>query len=411
MKRTISLRLISALLIFILTFSLVSCEKNAKKTDYNPNYRLEVIKEEITYSESFIENIRDRFVNLSALLVEEYQEITLNAQQKQEISESFTKTVLPIIYRIRIYEDELDAVLSALEQALSKNGDISPFNLYETLLYNLGSKRSGILLFEISLMIIGDKEKTARERYEQYGYQRYLDEAEKQSALKSALGKMGEERFTDAFFATSFIFSTLFNLNEKTEENAFLLEDAELLFLLERQSEIFTENCPLDSEWQTIGKLIDELIPINSSNLNYATLYALKNDGYFARLARVMPSVISLYASLTENLKGDGLFSLEAESSENREALILTLVKSENEIRNLDSMLSQYAKVNSDRVKNAVESNTDRQKLQEFLDSYSAIDCEALISALKEEESPDANELLISYLYGFSPYIAYVLFR
>lgn len=414
MKKSIITRLLSALLIFIFIFSLVSCNSGKNEITYDKDRHLEVIEEEVVYSESFIENANIRFTNLIVLITESYLNINLKDAQKQSISENFTKTLLPILYRIKIQEDELLRLLSSAEENITKNEVISPFALYESALYNLGSRRSGMLFFEISLMTVKDKEATARERYEQYGYKSYLEDAQRCAALAASLSALGEEKFVDAISAAAFISSTAFSLNQKTEENAFLLEDAELLFLLDRQAKIFNENTLTDAEWQTVGALINELIPVNSSGLKYATLYALKNDGYFNNLPKVMPYFLSLYASVAESLKEDARFSLEGESEENRKAIISAFLKSESDIRALDSALTQYAKTDSKRLETAVTANADIEALNAFINTYEPIDCEELLSFTKEaleDESYDMESLFISYLSGFSPYIAFVLFN
>ena len=413
MKKSAFTRLLSALLIFIFIFSLVSCNGGENEIKYDPDRHLEIIKEDVTYSDAFIENANRRFTNIAVIIAEAYLDINLNDTQKQSISENFNTTLLPILYRIRIYEDELERLLSSAEENITKTEIISPFSLYESALYSIGSKRSGILFLEISLMIIKNKETTARERYEQYGSERYLKDAEKYAALTASLTEMGEEKFINAFSAATFITSTAFSLNIKTEENAFLLEDAELLFLLDRQAKIFNENTLTDAEWQIIGALINELIPINATGLSYATLYALKNDGYFKSLTRIMPSALSLYASAAASLKEDAKFSLEAEERENEKAIISALLKSENEIRALDKALTDYAKTNSERLKAAVLANADQEAIEAFIKTYEPIGCDALLSILKEaEENENAitEDIFISYLTGFSPYIAFVLF-
>ncbi len=417
MKKSTAARLLSALLIFILAFSLFSCENGENEIPYNENLRLEIAEEEVIYSEELILNINSRFTNLAALITEAYLDIKLKDTQKQSISENFNKTILPVFYRVKIYEDEIENILSAAEEAITENGIASPHLLYESILYNLGSRKSGMLFFEISLMIVKNKEETALERYEKYGYSSYLADAERCSALMASLTEIGEEKFVEAFSAAAFITSTIFSINLKTEENAFMLEDAELLYLLERQAEIFNESSLTDSEWQTVGALITELIPKDASGITLATLYALKNDGYFNNFARVMPQVLSLYASVAKALNDEALFSLEAEDTENKKAILSAVLKSENDVKALDAALMQYAKTNSERLKNAVIANADSQALETFFNTYEPISSDMLISSLKELsekesiETSQIKDLFISYLSGFSPYIAFVIFN
>ena len=151
MKKNVMQKLLSALLIFIFIFSMTSCESGEEPIAYDENISLEIIEENVTYSESFIENANSRFANLMIKITEAYLDINLKETQKQSISENFTTTVLPILYRIKIYEDELDSLLYAAEESITDAAVISPLSLYESALYTIGSRRSGILFFEISL--------------------------------------------------------------------------------------------------------------------------------------------------------------------------------------------------------------------------------------------------------------------
>lgn len=414
MKKKRITRLLCALLIFLLLFSLLSCQSREGKVTYKENSHFEIVSEEITYSESFMEHANTRFTNLATIATEAYFDIHITETQKQHISESFTTTFLPIFYRIKIYEEELDRMLSAAEENIGADKVLSPLALYESALYNLGSRRSGMLFFELSLITVKDKEETARRRYLQYGEKRYLEDAERCAQLIASLSDMGEDRFIEALSATALITSTAFSLNRKNEENAFLLEDAELLYLLDRQAKGFLETCPTDAEWQTVGALINELIPLNASNLPYATMYALKNEGYFHHATRIMPSVLSLYASVAASLKEAATFSLNGEKAENTKAILSALKHSEQELRALDASLILYAKTDSERLKHAVEANAEQEELKSFLNAYTPIDCDQLLSTIRqasENEETALTSAVISYVAGVSPYLAFVLFH
>jgi len=353
MKKKIIGKALYTLLIFIFLLALASCDRNNNEITYDENQRLEIEKEPIKYSDDFIEKANLRFTKSIVSLTESHLEMQLSDTQKKSISEQFSTTLIPIFYRIRIYEKELDLLLTGIEEYINKDNESgSPlYILYEQCLYTIGSERSGMLVYDLCLKKIEDKAKTAEARYEAYGYSWYLEEADRCNMISSELKDMGEKKFVNALTMTAFIASTASNIRAETNENAFLLTDAELLFILDRQGTLFESQCPSDSEWQTLGALITELIPTRSSDLGTATVYALKNDAYFNSLMRVMPDVFSLYASVAKTLKEDALFSLEGTPEEQNKAILLALVASEAKIRELDTALSTYAKTDSERLK------------------------------------------------------------
>lgn len=418
MKKKIITKLLCALFLFIFVLFPVSCTDNNNEITYDENQRLEIIKEPIKYSDDFIEKANHRFTKSIVSLTESHLNLQLSDTQKKNISEQFNTTLIPIFYRIRIYEKELDLLLTGIEEHINTEKEsAAPLSmLYEQCLYTIGSERSGMLVYDLCLKKMEDKAKTAETRYEAYGYPWYLEERERCNNISSALKEMGEAKFVNALTMTAFIASTASNIKTETNENAFLLTDAELLFLLDRQGTLFESQCPTDSEWQTIGALITELIPARSSDLGTATVYALKNDAYFNSMMRVMPDVFSLYASVAKTLKEDALFSLEGTPEEQSKAILLALLASEAKIRELDTALITYAKTDSERLKNAVAAYADPDELELFKNTYKPISADELIAALKGaseniSQAPEIYELAVSYFSSLSPELAFVLFK
>jgi len=418
MKKKIIGKALYTLLIFIFLLALASCDRNNNEITYDENQRLEIEKEPIKYSDDFIEKANLRFTKSIVSLTESHLEMQLSDTQKKSISEQFSTTLIPIFYRIRIYEKELDLLLTGIEEYINKDNESgSPlYILYEQCLYTIGSERSGMLVYDLCLKKIEDKAKTAEARYEAYGYSWYLEEADRCNMISSELKDMGEKKFVNALTMTAFIASTASNIRAETNENAFLLTDAELLFILDRQGTLFESQCPSDSEWQTLGALITELIPTRSSDLGTATVYALKNDAYFNSLMRVMPDVFSLYASVAKTLKEDALFSLEGTPEEQNKAILLALVASEAKIRELDTALSTYAKTDSERLRNTVAAYTAPGELEAFKNTYEPISADELIAALKSAsenigQAPEMHSLAVSYFASLSPELAFVLFK
>ena len=201
------------------------------------------------------------------------------------------------------------------------------------------------------------------------------------------------------------------------EESALTLSDAELLFILEHQGEIFLKSASDEESWNTIGRLITELIPkLNFTDVTVlSVLYALKQDAYFNSLTQTMPYLFKLYASFTKNLKNEAKFSLSSTKEENDRAICSALLSSGTELKNFYDALHTYGSTDSARLRAAVEASADKTTLDCFLNSHAPLTYEELLYELEscaaaDSDAKSSQELLIGVTYSVSPYISFILF-
>ena len=170
-------------------------------------------------------------------------------------------------------------------------------------------------------------------------------------------------------------------------------------------------------EAKLIGELITEMIPVATSNLRASTLYALKNDAYFNSAFKAMPKAINLYAAAATALKDDGIYSLSGTKEENERALLLAILASEKEIRELDTALNAYAKADTARLKDSVELYAGAEDIASFKEKYEPISCDELIIAVNNalnndtKDKENLNDLTVSYLSSISLYLSFVIFN
>ena len=436
MKKYKIFKIAGILLLFILSFSLLSCD-DKKEIEYDENIRIEITKEHAEYDVDDLTDANVRFTKAAASLTEAYAGIDLKDKDMREISDKFNEKILPMLYRVKIYKEELDTILSEIEKFASSeniqsNTEPLLLSIYEICLYVLGTERSGHLTYELSLELLNNRKVTALERFDKYGMSFYKIDASRCAMLYEDLEGLGQTKFTDALFMTSIVFSTAKSILNDAGESAFLFTDEELLFILEKQGESLKERCLSEDEWQIFGGLISEFIPKNSSDLNSATLYALKNfkfetdadielpEGYyknlyFASAIRIMPKVISLFADTSKSLREENSFSLEGDTEEKLLALCSALMANEGGLRELDMALNTCAKLGENDLKTPIGSNSDTEELNGFMESYTALSCEGLIDAIEgfknkgEISYETLIDALVSYVFGLSPYLAFVL--
>ena len=407
-----------ALLALLILLSCVSCTKtNGSTPDYDEDQGLDIIPESITYSDEFIANANVRFANISCSLIESYIGAPLDDKQKQSVSYEFKKTVIPMTYRVRIYEDELDAILSSFEAYIEDDGNEawSMLDLYERCLTEIGSTRSGKLTYEISLFIVERKEKNSREKYEEYQYDWYLEDAERCCALFDSLELMGEEKFVSIISMTSFL-TSLTRTERPNGESAFELTDADLLSILDHQGDLFLSQELSEDDFSTFGALIQELIPKKGDTLEASLLYVLKNNGYFPKALKAMPSIISLYAATAKRLNAEGKLKIDGDEDENARALASALLFSADSIYTLNDDLLEHAATASNSEKDAINALA-KEEFASFTENTPAIDVKNLMDSLDEISKDNSlhpaeklHDSIQSYLFGIAPFITFVFY-
>ena len=136
-------RIVCALLTLALTFSMVGCGDDKGESDYDPDQRLEVIVEPIEYSDEFIKKAEERFTSVTLKFLDAYYGVSPDDEQKGKIKAAFKEAALPMLYEVRIYENELDGLFTKVENYLASTEDSDTLSaiasVYEQALHILGS--------------------------------------------------------------------------------------------------------------------------------------------------------------------------------------------------------------------------------------------------------------------------------
>ena len=91
------------------------------------------------------------------------------------------------------------------------------------------------------------------------------------------------------------------------------------------------------------------------------------------------------------------------------------LSQCEKSITALDLALTEFAKLGESDLKMPISTRSDPEVLAEFMNTYSKIECSDLIDTVNEIKSgadisgATLENLLISYAFGLSPYLSFVL--
>lgn len=425
MKR--SIKAVSIFLLIATLMSATSC--TGREEEYDDSIRVEIVRDDIVYSEEYIKNVNDRFTKVVIPLVEELVGVTLNDGHKRELAAQFRLNVIPMMYRIRIYEEELDRVLSSLEEYSAKDKRTSLLHaIYTSAIYTLGKERAGKLTFGVSGLILTRRAEGERENYERYGSSRYLKEAERLEAMAAQLAEMGEDRFSEAMSIFTAIASaaTTPSIGDG-EADGFILGYSDLIYVLEYRAEQFRRSGVTEDEWSLLGSLFAELIPKRTDTPEAHMLYELKKTvypsvggeatvSYFTTAARVMPAVTELYSALAKELKYIDPAALYADADTQALALAGALVGCEDELSVLSVALITYAKTDTENQRSVVAARYDGESIAQFKATYAPLSYGEYLDALTElserESAEGAAERLghitLSYLISIAPEVAAV---
>ena len=399
---------ISTLLIFTSLIGCSSCQEIVY--EYDDTRHVEIIHDitsnSVSYNDEYLINAEERYVGIVNALYEHYSGVRPDVYQDSKIRAQFKLNIIPMLYRIKIYEDELDEVFTNAETHID-NDNIPPLYtlFYDCALEVLGAKRCGQLFYGSSLLILSSKEETAREKYEKYGLSSYNEDAIRYREIKSRLEEMGEERFTESMEIFTSLISLGTRIKESDENGALHLDEASILYVIKYRTKIFMQSDITDDEWSLIGDIFTEILPARSSGFKLSMLYEIKKARYLPDAFRAMPEIIALYASLASSLLEIEDVSFKLSEDEQSGILAKALLDSEDEVYALSLALEENARSDNESQRSLIVKHFGK----ETLDRYTAISYEELMLGISEianeGDSEALSELWISYLYGIAPYL------
>ena len=403
MKKCIK-KAVSALLILSFILGASSCREIEE--EYDESLRVEIIPDSVVYTDEYLAAAEEQFVSIACVLLEHYSGTSLSVYQKSRVRAQFKLNVIPMLYRIKIYESELEEIFSEVEGYI-QNEEIPPIYtlIYDCALETLGSHRCSQLFYGASLLIINAKIEKARESFDKHGLVWYEEEAMRCEGIKAGLTEMGEARFAE----TMGIFTSLATLGTSirvSDETGVLhLNEASILYVMRYRTNEFMKSNISEDEWSLLGSLFTELIPARSLSFKSSMLYEVKKASYLPEAMKAMPKVIALYASMANEISKIPVVNFKMTADEQAALLAKLLTECEDELYTLSLALSEHAASNVESQRTLISKHFGK----EIFDSYSAISYEEFFSGLQEIEkkgdSAALYELTVSYLYGIAPYL------
>ena len=395
---------LSALLVLSFILSASSCREIEE--EYDESLHVEIIPDSVVYTDEYLSAAEERFASIAYALLEHYSGTSLSVYQKSRVRAQFKLNVIPMLYRIKIYKNELETIFTEVE-AYIQNEEIPPIYtlIYDCALETLGAHRCAQLFYGASLLIIDAKIEKARESFDNHGLPWYEEDAVRCEGIKAGLTDMGEGRFVETMGIFTSIASLGLSLNKSEDKGVLNLDEASILYVIRYRTKEFMKSNVSEDEWSLLGSLFTELIPARSLSFKSSMLYEIKKDSYLPEAMKAMPEIISLYASMANALSKIPEASFDMTEDEQVALLAKVLISSEDELYSLSLALTEHAQSNVESQRTLISKHFGK----EVFDGYSAISYDELALGLREiEKSGDSAalyDLTVSYLYGIAPYL------
>ena len=379
------------------------------------------------YSEEFLADILPRTADLCGGLVRLVEGAVLGETQKQELTDSLSESVFPMLLEIPVYDTELEQLLTEAEalcaeaESSQKDWAFLFLQLYQNMQRVLDASRAGAIAYRSTGLWLDSQIAVCEERYEKYGNDWDLEDAEAFRDLRNRVTEqIGEPSFTSMTEMLMFMLSAASGAfpTEETLEG-FDVSDGDLLIILQKQAKIFEESCVTETQWAIFGELFAHWIPVSDGSLGREELSALKKNQYFANAFCAMPDLLALYSNAASVLTAEDLNALrQGEASVRASTLCRALLSCEAQARAAANGLRAHCSIASDAEAKVVQKAGLSEMYADFCETYTVAEFEALWNAVRkcaESASAENMEALkqqgIGYLRGVAPYLTFILYH
>lgn len=351
---------------------------------------------------------------------------TLDEEQLQRLALQLEEQLLPRLEALSVHSYELTALLEKGERICTmaeESGEAGALSLflqfYQAGLSVLSSQTLGGILFSATEWYLSRKTQQCRERYETYGYQWYLEDANRYDALRTQLcSTLGEEAFAQMTAMAVFALSLGGGAVQKEEGSLYALSDEELTVLLRRQADYFCSAALSGEMWSVAAQIYTALFSPQGNTPTAAVLSALFRSGYGAQVAQCMPTFLELYRAVAQSITPQQLAVLRNGGTDALPVVARLLCDTSAEVLTAEQQLELYGYSQSKEEESALHAAGLWEEYQQYLQDTPTVRASELLEsaeAFAAEPSPanrsaflrDAQQSLRTYL----PCLSFVLSR
>ena len=420
MKKRLFLRAVCFLLALLMLTGLASCAKTPQPSAPT-GQRLEVERDDVQYGADFVQESAARIAQLTARFLFLSNGMQLSDANLQIIRERASSELLPACMRARLYPEELSAILSLAEEYCDslESNDLAPAarfaalcSFYARSVTAVGSERAGRLLYESTSLYLNAQTALCEQRYRDYGYAWYLEDAERYRAKVEMLQEsIGAENFSHAVQVLLFVGSLAAGIAPNSAELS-LLYDAELLLILRRQSGHFATLTLTGEQWAFMAELLSDAVPDKRDRVWSAELAVLFSQGRVDKMAATLPRLLTLYDAFTNALDEQDLAMMR--EGEATLAVCRVLAQCKQPLAELLQEFYSAASGASAQELAALSALGQRDAIEQFIVEHPAVTTDELIGAIESIAlgitAPEELEgLLCGWLCGAAPYMTFAI--
>ena len=420
MKKSAFLRAVCFLLALLMLTGLASCAKTPQPSA-PAGQRLEVERDAVQYGADFVQESAARIAQLTARFLFLSNGMQLGDANLQSIRDRAASELLPACMRASLYPEELAAILDlAQEYCASLEADeltpaarLAAFcSFYAHSVTAVGSERAGRLLYESTSLYLNGQIALYEQRYRDYGYAWYLEDAERYRAKVEMLqSSIGAENFSHAVQVLLFLGSLTAGLAPNSAELS-LLYDAELLLILRRQSGHFAGLTLTGEQWAFMAELLSDAVPDKRDRVWSAELAVLFSEGRVGKMAATLPRLLTLYDAFTNALDGqDRALMREGDSTV---VVCRVLAQCKQPLADFLQELYDAASGASAKELSALSALGQRDAIEQFIVEHPAVTTDELIGAIESIAlgaiaPEELDGLLCGWLCGAAPYMTFAI--
>lgn len=374
--------------------------------------RLTVTVLPVSYTEDEIGTACVRLADAVRIVCYAREKLVLSDGQLESVKTYVRDRILPALCGEGIVADELDALCTVCERYADamQNGEETGLleqlcGVYRDTVEILGNERAGAVLYTALLCKLEYEIAVCEDRYANYGYEWYREDAERFSAQKRSLTEtLGKEDFAVICGFFFFAFTAITTLSEDGASlGDGIFTDAEILALMRRQSCYFAGRELTDEQWRAAVELLfahclnEAALPDSLTAAQSGVLKALQRDEeYGTRVGLVMPSALRLYASVCNSLTDADIERMRTGDEVTRTATLAGALASDREgfLAFAEDVLRYASAGEDDRQLAALRKAGLSESYTRYAENATGVSAEALYNAVSQHAASGTAETL-----------------
>ena len=422
MKSAFFLRAICLVLAIAALSCLVGCSTPAPVQEVTQK-RLQIEAQPLVYTQDFCDDVAPRATDLILRALRLFGGPQLTEAEREQALTRVSRDLLSATYRASVTPEELEQILvlvreycDELEASEQASSHLPVFcRFYQRVVGLVGTARAGMLTFDGIRLYLTNRIVVCEQRYAEYGYAWYLEDANLYRArLESLDNELSDQTLSDAISVFVMLGSFLTGVvPAELSQKSTLLYDGEILQILQMQADKFATLDVTPRQWMLIADIFSDVTPKSANTALLSQLNVLQTSGASARIAQAMPALLSLYRATVKHLTVQDVALLRSDAAQAQKATAIcrALAHCEEEFMAFTATLEPLLHTDGTAEVRELKRLGLYADFELFAASTAPIDKDALFAQICTYDSaqPALQDACLSYLFGHAPHLAYAV--